>query len=311
GSSGGERQVSYVAIPSDPRARVFWGTGRAGNLGGGPGGGVLNDHGVCVLTSGCSYSEENWEQVDVTCAPGIKDFVLASYGVIFSKTAREAAEKAAVGTPEYRKLTGRKTVLRARGANIVFADPNEAFCVEQNARRYAIREPGYMGEKENNYIVHANHFKYDAGSFDEEGVFHEDEPMTMYEPEEYSKSTYYRFWSGMHIVLNNYGQIDEKMMLREIAPLHTGYEKDGTAHPPDPDGTPSVVRTFCSHLPPFTDDMPLGRGGNGESTVFNLSTLEVWYVPVWPCHYKEWNMSWNYVNLKPFAKYREMLEKNE
>ena len=54
GGSGRERQVSYVAIPKDPNARVFWGNGRAGNLGG-IGGGLLNDRGVCCLTSGAQY----------------------------------------------------------------------------------------------------------------------------------------------------------------------------------------------------------------------------------------------------------------
>ena len=34
GGSARERQVSYVAVPDDPAARVFWGNGRAGNLGG-------------------------------------------------------------------------------------------------------------------------------------------------------------------------------------------------------------------------------------------------------------------------------------
>ena len=32
GGSARERQVSYVAIPDDPAARVFWGNSRAGNL---------------------------------------------------------------------------------------------------------------------------------------------------------------------------------------------------------------------------------------------------------------------------------------
>jgi len=121
-SSGRERQVSYVAIPSDPKGRIWWGTGRAGNLGGGPGGGLLNDRGVCVLTSGCSYSTVHWTRVDESCAPGVKDFILASYGVIFAKSAREAAKLVTVGPRSYRKATGRKTVLRGRGANIVFGD---------------------------------------------------------------------------------------------------------------------------------------------------------------------------------------------
>jgi hypothetical protein len=297
-------------IPKDSNARVFWGHGTAGNLGG-LGGGLMNDHGVCVLTAGCSYSKENWDLVDETCAPGIRDFLLASYGVIFSKSAREAATRATIGTPEYRKLTGRKTVLRSRGANIVFADAKEAFCVEQNARHYAIRRPGYLGEEGNNYIVIANHFKVDKGSFDEDNHWRPGEPMTMYEPEgekHVRNTTYYRFWSGMWMLRNNYGQIDIEMVKRELATAHFAYDKLGKRYDPDPDsGIPTVPGTFCAHYGPFDPMHPLGYGGNTETSVFNLSTLEVWWVPVWPCHYKEWNMSWDHLNLKPFSEYRKML----
>ncbi len=308
------RQVAYVAIPKDPHARVFWGLGTAGNLGG-LGGGLMNDRGVCCLTSGCSYSEENWAQADETAAPGIRDFVLAIYGVIFSKSAREAATRVSVGTERYRKMTGRKTVLRARGANIVFADPKEAYCVEQNARHYAIRRPGDLGEKGGDYIVIANHFKSEKGSFDEKNIFHRDRPMTQYEPETEGGpyGSYYRFWSGMWMLRNNYGKIDREMVMRELVTAHYAYDKEGTRYDPDPDShTPAVQKenltgTFCAHVVPFTKEYPLGMGGNSETSVFNLSTLEVWWVPVWPCHYKEWNMDWDYLNLKPFSKYRKML----
>jgi hypothetical protein len=318
--SGKERQVSYVAIPKDPNARVFWGYGKAGNLGG-LGGGLMNDLGVCCLTSGAQYAKDSWAQADVTVAPGIRDFLLAICGVIFSKTAREAAEMATVGTEDYRKKTGRKTVLRARGCNIVFVDQNEAYCVEQNARRYAVRRPGDFGEKENNYIVHANHFKYYRGSFDENNVFAADAPMNQYAPEliDSSNGSYFRFWSGMWMLKNNYGKIDIDMVREELMPSHVGYDEQGNRFDPDPEtGVPTVGDeyskqhqgwhgTFCAHIKPYTQENPKGIGGNGETSVFNLSTLEVWWVPVWPCHYKDWNMDWNYLDLKPFSEYRRLL----
>jgi hypothetical protein len=306
------RQVAYVAIPKDPNARVFWGQSEAGNLGG-SGGGLMNDCGLCVLTAGSSYSSEHWAQADDTCAPGIKDFILATYGVIFSKTSEEAAERITVGTPEYRKLTGRKTVLRARGANIVFADAKKAMCVEQTARHFAIRKPGDLGEKGDDYIVIANHFKC-SGSFDENNVFHPDNPMTKYEHEpekekaDATYGTYYRFWSGMWMLQNNYGKIDREMVMQELAASHTGYDHCGNRYDPDPDtGVPTVPGTFCYHMEPFTKEHPLGMGGSIETSVFNLSALEVWWVPVWPCHYKEWKMDWDYLNLKPFSEYRKKL----
>ena len=106
---------------------------------------------------------------------------------------------------------------------------------------------------------------------------------------------------------NNYGKIDREMMLREISTSHVGYDRAGNRYDPDPDtGAPSVPGTFCSHMKPITKENPLGMGGNIETSVFNLSTLEAWWVPVWPCHYREQNMDWDYINLKPFSEYRKM-----
>jgi hypothetical protein len=304
------RQVAYVAIPEDSKARVFWGHSNAGNLGG-LGGGLLNDMGLCALPAGCSYSSEHWNQVDDTCAPGIKDFILASYGVIFSKSPEEAAERITTGTREYRKLTGRKTVLRARGANIVFANAEKAICVEQTARHHPIRRPGDLAEKGNDYIVIANHFKC-SGSFDENNCFDDENRMTRYEPEKEKSDdtfgTYFRFWSAIWMIRNNYGQIDRERLLEDFSASHIGYDRQGNRYDPDPQtGPPTVPGTFCCHMLPFTIENPLGVGGNIETAVFNLSTLEVWWVPVWPCHYKVYDMNWDYLNLRPFSEYRRML----
>ncbi len=304
GGSGRERQVAYVALPKDPNARVFWAEGRAGRIGG-LGAGVLNDMGVCCLTAGAQHKEANM-QMDETAAPGIRDFLLAFYGVVFSKNGREAAERITIGTPEYRALSGRKTVLRARGCNIIFADSKECYCVEQNALHYAIRTPGYLGEKGNEYLVIANHFKYKDGSYDENNIWHADQPMTGFDPEKEGSSSYYRFWSGMWMLRNNYGKIDREMMLREIAPSHIGYDQDGKQYDPDPvTGAPTVPGTFCDHTGKRTKAHALGTGGNVDTGVFVLNSLEVYWVPAWPCHYKDKN--WNYLHLQPFSDYRKLL----
>jgi len=318
GGSVQQRQVSYIAIPDDPAARVFWGNGRAGNLGG-LGGGLMNDRGVCCLTSGAPDRCDSPADRDAALAPGIRDFLLASAAVIFSDTAKEAAAMAAVGTEDYRKRTGRNTVLRVRGCNIVFADADHAFCVEQNARHYAIRRPGDLGEKGANYLVHANHFKSASGLFDEANVFHPDRAMDRFcpEPKEEPNSTYYRFWSGMWMLRNDYGRVDDRLIREDLAASHRCYNEAGrctapdplTGAPPqaaiDPDGRADSYGTFCAHMGPFTLENPLGVGGNAETTVFDLTTREVWWVPVWPCHYREWGLNWHYVDLKLFADYRE------
>jgi hypothetical protein len=306
GGSGRERQVSYVAIPKDPRARVFWGNGRAGNLGG-LGGGLLNDRGVCGLTSGAQVIDSN-SQADETLAPGVVDFWRLSYGVIFSESAHEAAERVTVGTERYRELTGRKTVMKNRGCNIVFGDPKEAFVVEQNARHYFIRKPGDLGEKGADYIVHANHFKSEQGSFDDDNVFHSDQPMTGYCPEKEGKSSYYRFWSGMWMLHNYHGKIDSELMREELVCSHVAYDKAGKRYEPDPEtGAPTAAGAWCTHEGESTKERPMGTMVSLETSVFNLSTLEVRWVPVLPCHHKRWNLDWHYMNLAPFRDYRQLL----
>ena len=158
--------------------------------------------------------------------------------------------------------------------------------------------------------VQAFHFKYGQGSFDQNNVFQADVPMTAFTPEEDQKkdSSYFRFWSGMWMLSNNYGRIDREMVMRDLACAHYAYDRDGKRYDPDAaTGTPMVPGTFCAHMKPFTPENPMGIGGNTETTLFNLSTREVWWVPVWPCHYKDWNLSWSYLNLEPFSEYRKLL----
>jgi hypothetical protein len=306
GGFGRERQVSYVAIPKDAKARVFWGNGRAGNLGG-LGGGLLNDRGLCVLTSGAQSDDSN-AQPDETLAPGIVDFWRASYGVIFSQSAREAAERVTVGTEAYHRLTGRKTIMRNRGCNIVFADANEALVVEQNARHYSIRKPGDLGETGSDYIVHANHFMGEKGSFDQENIYRDQDHMKHYCPEREGRSSYYRFWSGMWMLHHYYGKIDVETIMQEIVPSHDAYDRTGKRYPSDSEtGAPALVGTWCTHEGGGTEAQPFGTMASIETSVFNLSRLEVRWIPVMPCHHKRWNLDWQYTNLTPYRDYRKML----
>ncbi len=157
-------------------------------------------------------------------------------------------------------------MLRGRGCNIVFADANEVFCVEQNARYYAIRQPGDLGEKGNNYLVHANHFKSKKGCFDENNVFHPEKSMSDFTPEQKERpnGSYYRFWSGMWMVRNNYGRIDEKVMMEELVPSHTGYDEEGNRYDPDPipvspqrgDSSPRNTRVGMARSVPTSNPTP-------------------------------------------------------
>lgn len=294
------RQVAYVALPSDMKAPVFWAQATAGAVALSGSIGLLTDRGVIAMSAGAPNPEA---LADETLAPGAKDFPLATYVALFAKNAREATEMFTTGTERYRAATGRKTVLRARGSNVIFADANEAFCVESNARHYAIRTPGYMGEKGNDYLVIANDQQYKDGSYNEENVLRKDQPMTKYCPQGENSSTYYRFWTGMWAIANNYGKIDREMMLRDISVAHYAFDRNGTRHDVDPEtGAPSVPGTFCAHSGRRTTEYPLGTGGNDGTSIYALKSLEVYWVPAWPCLYKEKN--WNYLDLKPYVQLR-------
>ena len=168
---------------------------------------------------------------------GAKDFPLSSGCVIFSDTASEAATKYTVGTPGYRNKTGRKQVLGTRSSIIVFVDPNEAYCVEKNANRFAIRTPGYI-EKDDTYLVFANDFMYNEGSFDENMLWLADQPMTMYSPQEEESSSYYRFWTlnwRIANLLDKKQGIDRELMKRFIVTSHDVYDKEGNFYPAQED----------------------------------------------------------------------------
>jgi len=249
--------------------------------------------------------------------------------VIYSDTAEEAKELFIHGTPEYRQTTGRKVTLRRRGANIVFADAEECYCVEQNAYHYRVRKPGDLGERGGNFLVFSNHFMTKDGSYDENDIWQPGVTMhsfTAYqdvpgwykggwEPDfkgtrnAYSGSSYWRFWSPYWHITYNYGKIDLDFALRDLWALHIGYDEKGRAYPPDENGVPTIRGTFCDHYFDPRDhgglrskEFPLGKGANSSSPFFNLSTAEVYFESAFPCHYAD--KDWSYVNLNWFADHR-------
>lgn len=297
------RTVSYVAVPTDPRAHVFYGFGWAGQVAG-SGGAAFNENGVGMLTSGTQGKSSN-DQADETLAPGIMDHILGYCAVIFSDTAKQAADYVTVGTADYRAKTGRKTVLRRRGSNIVLVDAKEAYDVEQNARHYAIRKPGYLGETNSDFIAGANHFMFKDGSFDENNVWNANEPMTKYDPEVAEGGSYYRFWSCFWEIKNRYGKIDKDTVLRQILTSHTAYDQSGKAYPPDANGVPTKQFPVCTHQGARTKENPLGTGGSAKIRVFIPNKLEVYWIEGWPCAYED--KGWNSLSLKPFSEYRKLL----
>jgi hypothetical protein len=145
------------------------------------------------------------------------------------------------------------------------------------------------------------------GSFDDNNIFRSDQPMSQYCPEKDGESSYYRFCSGMWMLHDCYGNIDSEMIMEEFAPSHVARDRTGKKYPPDPEtGAPTVSGTWCHHTGERTEEYPMGTGGNVETSVFNLSRLEVRWIPIMPCHYRRWNLDWHYIHLSPFRDLRRM-----
>lgn len=292
----GGHTVAYVLIPQDPRAKVTFSQAGAGSINSGN---VFNEEGVYGSLAGAWSNPRT-----VTGALGVKDYIAILPAVVYANSAREAADYVIYGTPEYRKLTGRKTLLRTRGSNMMFADEKEAFVVEKGARVYAVRTPGYLGEKGNSYLSFTNHWKYKDGSYDEDNVFHKDIPLDQFCPEVEGDDSYYRFWQLMWWFNNNYGNITLDSLMYDLSAAHYTYDKEGKRYEPDSvTGLPiPPYGTECKH-DNISEEYPLGNSGSWNVSIAVPRTREIYFLPAWPCQFI--GLSWNYVDLKFYSKYRK------
>lgn len=277
------RKHIYIAIPDDPKARIVWNFTSAGQLA--LGGVMANDagvfHGLHAADDGRSPE---------TMAYGVEPNVGRFHAMFYANSAEEATKIMIYGTAEYREKTGRKTLLGTRGVNLLFADASTAIMLEISARNHAIRRPGDLGEKGNGYIAQSNHNHLDF-SFDE-NLVKSSQPMTKFAPEVQNSNSYYRFWSPMWQLYHNYGEIDLEMVLRDLTASHKIYNSSGEFLGEDPENA------FCTHKYSNTGD----PGGSHCPVVMVPETLEIYWVPMWPCRYTD--RSWNYLNLNDYKVLR-------
>ena len=288
GSMGFDRWGRYsvfVAIPDDPDAHIVWMATGSGCLG--RGGAIANDAGVF---NGLHASDSG--KYPETKAWGTEYHLFRFHAMFYGDSAEGAAQITTLGTPEYREKTGRKTLLRTRGIVLQFADANTCLMVEYTANRYAIRRPGNLGEIGAGYICQSNHNHLDY-SYDENNG-RTDVPMTKFAPEVPEESSYWRFWSPMWAIRNNYGKIDLDMVLNELSALHDRYDKDGNKY------EYKRGSTFCTHKYSSSSGNP---GGSHAPAVMVPDTLEIYFVPAWPCRWTDKN--WNYVNLNTYKALRQ------
>ena len=278
------RKVIFIAIPDDPNAHTLWVYGGAGCIG--RGGVILNDAGV--VSSLFNSDERKFkEEVDDY---GLEGHAHRFHTALYGGSAEEAAEIITLGTPEYREITGRETLLRSKGDAIMLGDANSGLVVEYTAHRYAIRRPGDMGEIDSAYICQSNH-NFSEYSMDDNNE-RSDVPMTKYAPEVKDSSSYYRFWSPMWYIRNNYGEITIDMALRELAALHDRYDEDGNKL------DYKRGSTFCTHK----FDSAGNPGGSHGVAVVIPETLEAFTIPCWPCRFVD--EDWSYYNLNDYLSLR-------
>lgn len=212
-------EVTYTTEPSDPKANKIWALSTAGMIMANM---IVNDKGVAVChnSGGSAYKREQ----DF----GVPWGVLYFYAGTYANSAKEAVEIETIGTPEYRKKTGRKTVLRCGDSASLVADRSEAFVVESTAYHYAVRRSGDLGEV-GNYIGVANNY-YMNYSYDEENELTTapEYKMTAYGDDAGQPKRARRFWTWMWLAKHNYGKITLQMVMNKFSKAEYYILKNGT-----------------------------------------------------------------------------------
>jgi len=204
---------------------------------------VVNDKGVSLslLAGGQTNLRSLNYEGRAYCAEGfgVPWFHLFLYIGIHADSAAEAIAMLTLGTEDYRRRTGRKTVLRCGGWNFLVADQETLAVVEATADRYAVRYAGdllpFTGPDWNDQdsIVATNHFICDF-SYDRDHT-RTDVPMTIFmdgyvrDPKTGEitglSGSGQRFWTLMWDVKHNFGRID-RYRTQQIMSGTYAYDRD-------------------------------------------------------------------------------------
>ena len=286
-------RYTYIAVPNTPGSNAFWSSTAPGKFFDIMG---ANNRGLALaLTVGGNKtwvpSEKIFERAFGVTWQYILLKALSSAGSV-----REALELVTLGTPEYRRATGRKTLLRTRHNNYIMADRNEALVVEVTANRYAIRRPGDYGE-DTGFIVATNHFVANH-SYDAENV-KTDFPMTRFGDDEYAPLSATRYYTGFWQAKMNYGKLDSES-IKKIWASHSYITKKGELVEKISDGKewrPAnlMSNTICSHAGGFPEKY---IGSTIDSKVAIVDWNQVQFALGRPCEYSG---MWRIFNL-PVAR---------
>ena len=278
--------AAYAATP--PHGHTYWTIATAGMISFNA---MFNDKGVAVLHMGGAKTSDP-DDFGVPNRYALVDMIARS------DTMEEAVKRITVASDEYRRRTGRKTMLRDGGKNYLIAGPGKACVVETTARRYAIRKPGDMGEK--GFIVGTNH-QYCTQSYNENNEM-ENVPLatheTLKDEPKPGPGTISRFWTLYHEAMYNRGKINDKTV-QNFMKAHHWYDRDGARidFVKDADGTYTPTQyahdhsTVCGHgggyPEKYNNELPMSK-------LFVLEDGEVRWTLGRPC---SWEGSWDSVNL--------------
>ncbi|MGH9475397.1 MAG: hypothetical protein ACRD1C_03585 [Terriglobales bacterium] len=238
-----EYLVTFIARPRDKRAHRYTVTDSAGELGSEH---ALNERGVAVS----GYAGGGFGILGPTLAkpfsgyrrPGLDWQVGDFYAAAFAGSAAHAVELLTVGRPQYRSKSGYNIVIGkcARGANWMVSDTSHAFVVEsipadQNGvARYAVRQPGVMGERHAAYLCSTNNVEA-RDSYNEDNVYDPGHPMRQHGNAEQHPSYFglngmgTRFWTFMWLIERNYGHVTPEMV-QAWRRMHFVYDRGGLRH---------------------------------------------------------------------------------
>jgi hypothetical protein len=277
--------VSYVANPVDPKARRFWAICLAGQVTYTQ----VNDKGVAMTETAGGVRDPR------DCDFGVPWQVALWHAIAYSRSMSEAAKIVALGTSDYRKRTGRATLLRTGGCNFLVADRMKTCVLETSAHMYAVRRPGDAAET-GRYIVVTNH-NHCAHSYSEKNSVTDSSMDFGGVPGSDS-----RFWTIMWLIRNNYGRIDKKAVQHFVA-SHFVIDKEGTRTDFQWNRrygwipmhlSQEYSTTPCAHTGGFPEK---NLGGTQESKVISIreKEAEISYVQGRPC---ESNGKWQLQTLE-------------
>ena len=280
---------SYVAIPSDPAAKITFVNTISGVIAASS---QLNEKGVYVANTivGNTWNPSaGIREQDI----GVPALIATAHVSFYADTARNAATIVTTGDENFRPLKERKLFPYTVGFNQLFADRSGGLVVERTAHRYLVRSAGGAGER-GSYVVLTNH---NVGKASNSADGESNEPMETFGSGESSdRSSAARYWSLSHLLAKRLGNIDAEFGIEELEKMKYIFTKDGNKVD-SINGIPVWRLGYSTQRFMFRnprDESEFPYGGSLTTTVVDLESLDIYYILGLPDY---WDGPWQHVSL--------------